>query len=137
MVSSPRDFCLSHIEGSISQGCSIYPSTHRRDATTKITWLRMSVVPTLEDFELKSICILKVGSCLRPRSGAVAERNYPTSEVRGSGWEELPQAQGQGLRPREATPRPRSGGCTGTGGPRGVTPRSRSGGVVVRTPCPR
>ena len=26
-----------------------------------------------------------------------------------------------------ATPRPRSGGCSGTGGPRGATPHSRSG----------
>ena len=94
MVSSPRDFCLSHIEGSISQGCSIYPSMHRRDATTKITWLRMSVVPTLEDFELKSICILTVDSCLRPRSGAVAERNYPTSEVRGCSQEKQLHVQG-------------------------------------------
>ena len=30
------------------------------------------------------------------------------------------------------TPRLRSGGCAGTGGPRGATPRSRSGGAVVR-----
>ena len=33
---------------------------------------------------------------------------------------------------RGATPHPRSGGCTGTGGPRGATLRSRSGGVAVR-----
>ena len=26
--------------------------------------------------------------------GAVAERSYPTSEVRGSGWEEQPHVQG-------------------------------------------
>ena len=37
-----------------------------------------------------------------------------------------------------ATPRPRSSGCTGTGGPRGATPRSRSGGAAVRRyPSPR
>ena len=29
-------------------------------------------------------------------------------------------------------PRPRSGGCAGTGGPRGATPRSRPGGAAVR-----
>ena len=31
---------------------------------------------------------------------------------------------------RGATPRPRSGGCLGAGGPRGATPCSRSGGVA-------
>ena len=29
-----------------------------------------------------------------PRPGAVAERSYPLPEARGSGWEELPPAQG-------------------------------------------
>ena len=29
-----------------------------------------------------------------PRSGVAAERSYPTSEVRGSGWEEVPHIQG-------------------------------------------
>ena len=35
--------------------------------------------------------------------------------------------------PPPLTPRPRSGGCVGTGGPRGTIPRSRSGGATVRT----
>ena len=48
-----------------------------------------------------------------PRSGSVAGRSYPTSkarevagrrypmpEARGSGWEELPDVQSQGQRPR-------------------------------------
>ena len=34
--------------------------------------------------------------------------------------------------PRGATPRPRSGGCTGSGGQRGATPCSRSGGAAMR-----
>ena len=79
----------------------------------------------------------------RPRSGqqlrvpgwdgaGTAERSYPRSEVRGGGQEELPHARGQGLQLGGATPRPRSGGCAGTGGPRGAIPRSRSGGVVVK-----
>ena len=34
--------------------------------------------------------------------------------------------------PRATTPRPRSGGCAGAGGPRGAIPCSRSGGVAVR-----
>ena len=51
-----------------------------------------------------------------------AEKRYPTSEVRGSGREELPHTQGQGCRPGEPTPRPRSGGCVGAGGPRGAMP---------------
>ena len=49
-------------------------------------------------------------------TGAV-ERSYPTSEVRGGGREELPAARGQGRWPAGATPRPRSGGCAGKGGP--------------------
>ena len=34
------------------------------------------------------------GATPRPRSGAAAERSYPASEVKGSGWEELPHVQG-------------------------------------------
>ena len=48
------------------------------------------------------------------------------------GREEVPLARGQGRRPRGATSRPRSGGCTGTGGLRGATPCSRSGGAAVK-----
>ena len=36
------------------------------------------------------------GASPRPRSGAAAEMSYPTSEVRGGSWKELPHAQGQG-----------------------------------------
>ena len=64
--------------------------------------------------------------------GAAAKRSYPTSEVRGSGREELPSVLGQGRRLGGATPCPRSSGCTGAGGPREAIPRSRSGGVAVR-----
>ena len=53
------------------------------------------------------------------RRTSTAERSYPT-------------VRGQGRRPRGATPLPRSGGCTDTGGLRGATPRSRSGGPAVR-----
>ena len=38
--------------------------------------------------------------------------------------------QGHGQWPEGANPRPRSGGCTGAGGPRGATPPSRLGGVT-------
>ena len=34
------------------------------------------------------------GAIPRPRSGAAAERSYPTSEIRGSGQDELPHVQG-------------------------------------------
>ena len=55
-----------------------------------------------------------------------------------SGQEELSHIRGQGQQPRGATPRPRSGSCTGAGGPRGATLHSRSVGVTVRGyPCPR
>ena len=67
-----------------------------------------------------------------PRLRVAAERSYPTSEDRGSGWEELPHAQGQGWQLGGATPCPRSGGCMGAGGPREAIPHSRSEGVVVR-----
>ena len=33
----------------------------------------------------------------------MAEKSYPTSEVRGGGQEELPNTRGQGQRPRGAT----------------------------------
>ena len=67
-----------------------------------------------------------------PRSGAAVGRSYPTSEVRDGGWEELPHARGQGRRPGGPTPRPRSGGCAGAGGPSGAIPCWRSGRAVVR-----
>ena len=54
---------------------------------------------------------------------SAAERSYPASEARGGGWEEQPCARGQGLWPGGATPRTRSGGCVGAGGPRGAIPR--------------
>ena len=34
----------------------------------------------------------------------MAERSYPSPEVRGGGQEELPHARGQGQQPGEATP---------------------------------
>ena len=49
------------------------------------------------------------GATPRLRSGAAAGRSYPTSEVRGSGWQELPHVRGQGWQPRGATPCPRLG----------------------------
>ena len=54
---------------------------------------------------------------------AAAKRSYPTSEVRGSGREELPNAPGQGRQLGGPTPRPKSGGCAGAGRPRGAIPR--------------
>ena len=41
--------------------------------------------------------------------GVAAERSSPTTKVRGGGREELPHDQGQGRRPRGATPCPKSG----------------------------
>ena len=49
------------------------------------------------------------GAILHLRSGAVAERSYPTSEVTGGGQEELPHIRGQVWRLGRATPCPRSG----------------------------
>ena len=72
------------------------------------------------------------GATPHPRSGAAARRSYLTSKVRGGGQEELPCVRGQGWWPGGATPRPRTDGCMGAGGPRGAITRSRSGGAVVR-----
>ena len=66
------------------------------------------------------------GATPRPRSGAVAERSYPTSEVRGGGLEELPHARGQGRRPGGAMPRPRSGAVAGRSYP---MPEARGSGL--------
>ena len=62
------------------------------------------------------------GATLRLRSGAAAEWSYPVSEARGGGWKELPNTGGRGQWLGGATPRPRSGGCVGAGGPRGASP---------------
>ena len=61
----------------------------------------------------------------------VAERSYLPHEARAGSQEELPHARGQGRWMRGATPRPRSGGCAGTGGPKRATPRPKSGGAAV------
>ena len=50
------------------------------------------------------------GDTPRSRSGAAAERSYPTSEVSG-GWEETPRVRGQGW-PGEATSHLRPGAVT-------------------------
>lgn len=47
-----------------------------------------------------------------------AERSYPTLEPRGCGREGLPMHPRSGRAARGATPCPRIGGCTGTGGKR-------------------
>ena len=57
---------------------------------------------------------------------------FSNESTRGGGQEDLPHARGQGRWPGGATPRPRSGGCEGAGGPRGAIPRSRSRGATVR-----
>ena len=69
------------------------------------------------------------GATPRLRSGAAAK----SARLRRSrnGREELPHIRGQGRWLGGGTPRPRKGGCVGTGGPRGAIPRSRSRGVVV------
>ena len=43
----------------------------------------------------------------------------------------ISHVQGQGRRPRGATPHPISSSCAGTRGLRGATPRSRSGGATL------
>ena len=56
---------------------------------------------------------------------SVAERSYPTSEVRSRSPEDpMPKGGGQdkSSHVRGATPHPRSSGCAGTGGPRGAIP---------------
>ena len=62
----------------------------------------------------------------------MAGRSYLMSKARDSSHKVLPHDQCQGWWPRRATPRPRSGGCVGEGGPRGATLCSKSGGAVVK-----
>ena len=57
--------------------------------------------PLLENFEHYFASVWDESNCVgrRPRvpgcdSAEVIERSYPTSEVRGSGWKQLPHAQG-------------------------------------------
>ena len=73
-----------------------------------------------------------------PEARGGDERSYPASEVRGGGREELlnapkpeangsrgeeqPQDRDQGRWPGGPTPRPRSRGCAGAGGPRRAIP---------------
>ena len=77
-----------------------------------------------------------IGATPCPRSGAATEN--ARLQWRRRGRDELPQAQGQGQRPRGATPHPRCSGCMGAGGLRGATPRSRSGGAALRRyPSPK
>ena len=59
------------------------------------------------------------GATLRPKSGAAAERSYPTSQVRGGGREELSPAQGQGWQAGGAAPCPRPGVAVGRNNPAG------------------
>ena len=61
------------------------------------------------------------GDTQRPRSGAVGGRSYPT-----------PPCLRPGAAAEGATPRPRSRGCAGAGGPGGAIPRWRSRGAAVR-----
>ena len=70
------------------------------------------------------------GATPRLRSG-VAAKSARLQQHRSS-QAELPHARRQGRWRIGATPRPRSGGCTGAGGRRGATPRFRSGGAAVR-----
>ena len=64
------------------------------------------------------------GATPHPRSGAAAES--VRLRRRRNGWEELPHVWSQGRQLGGATPRPRSSGCPGAGGPRGASPRLRS-----------
>ena len=57
-----------------------------------------------------------------PRPGVAAERSYLKPKARGGVQVDQPHAQGQGWRPGGPTPRPRSIGCMGAGGPRGTIP---------------
>ena len=67
-----------------------------------ISWLQSPSAVILEPPKIKSDTVSTISPSISPR-------------------EELPHAQGQGQRPRGETPRPRSGGCIGSGGPRTPT----------------
>ena len=73
------------------------------------------------------------GATPPPRSGAVARRSYPASEVRGGGQKELPHIQGRGSS-REELPTSEFGG-----GGREELPYAQSQGQWPRgaTLCPK
>ena len=64
------------------------------------------------------------GQRWRPRmpscNSAKAERSYCRTRPGAAAGRSYPHAQGHGRRVGGATPRPRSGGCAGPGGPRGA-----------------
>ena len=65
------------------------------------------------------------GATPRPRSGRVAERSYPPSEVRGHGWEELPHAptpEARGSGREEQTPCQKPGAVAGRTNPMSKEP---------------
>ena len=55
----------------------------------------------------------------------ITDMSYPMPDVRGIGKDELPHAQGQGRRPRRATPLPRSGAVAERGNPTSKEQRLR------------
>ena len=68
------------------------------------------------------------GAILHPRSGPAVRRNYPLSEARGGGREELTCVQGQGRRPRGATLRSSPGAEAG-----GANPCPKPGAAAGRS----
>ena len=70
------------------------------------------------------------GATPHPRSGWVAERRYPASEVRGGGWEEIshapkPEARGSWQEEIPHIPSPRPRAAAGRSNP---MPEARAGG---------
>ena len=62
--------------------------------------------------------------------GAVAERSYPMSEVRGGGREELPHVRGQGQQPRVP-------GCDSAGAAERSYPTTKVRGRSQEDPMPK
>ena len=87
------------------------------------------------EFQLSDSIFVMIRRRLRQRT-SVAERSYPTSEIRGRSRED-PMPEGR--QPRGVTPRPRSGAEAGRTPmperrqPRRVTLRPRSGAVAEST----
>ena len=87
-------------------------------------WFVLKNIYNIEDDNLKidifwlwQTTWQKHSSCDGSRGRSMAERSYPTSEVRGGGREELSYIWGHGRWPRGATPHPRSGVASGKSNP--------------------
>ena len=80
----------------LSMHCDLESPAHKQGCEVSIRWMGFRSGGCMKQEWLR-------GDTPRPRSGAVVERRYPTSKVRSSSCEEIPQVQGK--RALDSSPR--------------------------------